>query len=264
MVIFLYCLADTCNAQIRMGAGLEAMGNTSSTITNTWSAWHNPAGLSGIDQKSIALSYRILQDIEGFNSVGIAYAHPLKVGTLGIGISRFGDQLYNEQQVSLTYANKFGITELGVEVAYHQYHFEGFGNKAVPVISFGGITELSSQFYIGAFIQNINQAKLSDFQDERIPTIMQLGVSYRPLDNIMINIDLQKDIDFDTSVLIGLSYAVIDNLKIMTGINTSPNRQFFGLTFDPHNIRGEISYTLSNQEFTGLSHQISLQYGLTK
>jgi hypothetical protein len=227
-----------------------------------WSIWHNPAGISELNNLSTGISYRTIQNIEGFNTVGLAIGIPFKIGAFGIGVSKIGDLLYNEQQVSLSYGNKFGITDLGIKIAYHQFHFEGFGNKAVPVISFGGITGLSKTFFIGAFIENINQAKLSDFQDERIPTIMQVGVSYRPLESIVLNIDMRKDIDFEASVLIGISYAFIDNLILKTGINTKPTRQYFGLDFIPNNIRGRLSYSLSKQKLLGLSHQVSIQYDL--
>jgi len=247
-------------AQSKVGAPNEAIGNATSTVSNIWSAWNNPAGISDQEQLSAAISYRSIQNIDGFNSTGIAIAVPFKVGALGFGVSRFGDLLYNEQQIKLSYANKFGITDLGISLAYHQYHFEGFGNKGVPIISFGGITAITSQFFIGAFIENINQAKLSDFQDERLPTIMQVGISYRPLESIAVNIDLQKDIELDASVLVGISYAIIENLKLRTGFNSNPSRQFFGLDFNPNNMKGTLSYALSQQRALGYSHQVSVQY----
>jgi hypothetical protein len=236
------------------------MGNATSTISNIWSIWNNPAGIAHHSNPSVAISYRSVQNIEGFNSAGVAVALPLKIGALALGAYKFGDIIYNEQQVKLSYANSFGITDLGIRLAYHQYHFEGFGNKGVPIVSFGGITSITSQFLIGAFIENINQAKLSDFQDERLPTIMQVGILYRPLESIAINIDLQKDIEMDATVMVGISYAIIDNLNLRTGFNLSPSRQFFGLDLKPNNIKGTLSYALSNQQALGYSHQISIQY----
>lgn len=248
--------------QSRVGAPNEAIANATSTTSGIWSIWHNPAGISDQPQLSAAISYRTVQNIEGFNTAGFGIVYPIKVGALGLGVSRFGDQLYNEQQVSISYGNKFGITDLGIQLSYHQYHFEGFGNKGVPIISFGGITTLSKKFLIGAFIKNITQAKISDFQDERIPTIMQMGISYRPLESIVLNVDLQKDIEFDASVLLGISYAIIDHFIIKTGFSTNTSSQFFGLDFKPNNIRGTLSYAVSHQELLGYSHQVSIQYDL--
>jgi len=262
--LFVFCIICYINtySQTRIGAPNEAIGNASSTTSNIWSVWHNPAGISTHQQLSVGISYRTIQDLEGFNTASFTAALPLKIGALGLGVSRFGDQLYNEQLVSLSYGNKFGITDLGIRVAYHQYHFEGFGNKGLPVISFGGITTITPEFLIGAFIENINQAKLSDFQDERIPTIMQLGVSYRPIESVSLNIDVQKDIERAATVLIGVSYAIIDNLTINTGFNTNPSKQFFGLDFRPNNIKAMLSYAIAQQEALGFSHQVSIQYDL--
>lgn len=256
----LYC--SLAFGQTSIGASNEAIANATSTTSGIWSIWHNPAGISGQKQLSAAVSYRTIQNLEGFNTAGLSIAYPLKVGAFGLGVSRFGDQLFNEQQLSLSYGNKFGITDLGIRLSYHQYHFEGFGNKGVPIFSFGGITTLSEEFFIGAFIENITQAKISDFQDERIPTIMQFGISYCPLESISLNVDIQKDIEFEASVLIGISYDIIDRLSIKTGFNTKPSKQFFGLDFKPNNIRGILSYAASHQELLGYSHQMSIQYDL--
>lgn len=259
LILFTICYSEAYS-QTKIGAPNEAMGNATSTTSNIWSTWHNPAGVSGLRQSSAAISYRTTQNIEGLNTAGLAIILPIKIGSFGLGVSRFGDDLFNQQQINLSYGNNFGITDLGIRLSYYQYHFEGFGNKGVPVISFGGITTIGKEFFIGAFIENINQAKLSDFQDERIPTIMQVGISYRPLKSIAINIDVQKDIDFKASVLAGISYRVIDNLTIKTGFNTNPSKQFFGLDFIPNNIKGTLSYALSHQEVLGFSHQVSIQY----
>ena len=260
-LLLMYCFHIYC--QIRVGAPNEAIGNATSTISSIWSGWHNPAGISGQQQVAAGISYRAIQDIGSFNTAGFAIALPIKVGAFGLGISRFGDALFNEQQLSLSYGNKFGITDLGIRLAYHQYHFEGFGNKGVPIVSFGGITTIHKEFLIGASIQNIHQAKISNFQEERIPTIMQLGVSYRPLENIAIHVDLEKDIEFQASVLVGISYVLVDNFMVKSGFNTNPLRQFFGLCFYPNNRKGIFSYTTSHQKFFGLSHQVSIQYNLT-
>jgi hypothetical protein len=249
-------------SQTKVGAPNEAIGNATSTTSNLWSAWHNPAGISSHQQLSLGISYRTVQGLEGFNTASLAVALPAKIGAFGVGVSRFGDQLYNEQQVSLSYGSKFGITDLGIRLAYHQYHFEGFGNKGLPIISFGGITTITSEFFIGAFIENINQAKISDFQDERIPTIMQVGISYHPLESIALNVDIQKDVEFEATVLVGVSYAIIDNLTINTGFNTTPAKQFFGLDLKANNIKGKLSYAVANQRALGFSHQLSIQYDL--
>lgn len=258
--IFLIITSPYSFAQTRIGAPNEALGNATSTTSNLWSIWANPGGISGQKLHSFAISYRAVQNIQGLNITSFAAVLPLKKGVLGLGVSRFGDALFNQQQINLSYGNKFGITDLGIKLAYHQYHFEGFGSKGVPVISFGGITSITSKFFIGAFIENINQGKISDFQDERLPTIMQAGISYRPLKIISINLDIQKDIEFNASILFGVSYTIINNLIVKSGFNSSPATQFFGLDFIPNNLNGILSYAISNQQILGFSHQVSLQY----
>jgi hypothetical protein len=80
-------------------------------------------------------------------------------GVTSVGAFRFGDDLYNEQMVSLGFGNKFGIASLGVKANYIQYQADGFGTYGAVSIDFGGLAELTDQLSIGAYITNLNQAK---------------------------------------------------------------------------------------------------------
>ena len=89
------------------------------------------------------LSCIVLTTLQGANRTAAAVAIPTKVGVIGTGVYRFGDNLYNEHLLSAGFSNKFGITSLGAQVNYIQYLVEGFGSKGVWNINLGGITASS-------------------------------------------------------------------------------------------------------------------------
>ncbi|MDZ7646337.1 MAG: hypothetical protein U5K54_03660 [Cytophagales bacterium] len=71
--------------------------------------------------------------------------------------------------VWLGFGNKFGIASLGVKANYIQYQADGFGTYGAVSIDFGGLAELTDQLSIGAYITNLNQAKLNtDYGAENI------------------------------------------------------------------------------------------------
>src|SRR5690606_13724781 len=116
-------------------------------------------------------SYHARPQLPGANRMAVVVASPVRTGTAAVGVYRMGSSLYNEQMISGGYSNKFGLASLGVKVNYIQYNAEGFGSKGVTTISMGGIASLTPTVKVGAHITNINQAKLSGDEEERVPTI---------------------------------------------------------------------------------------------
>lgn len=256
------CLSQT--SVLQTTAINEALGNTSATLSNYGSVFSNVAGLAEIKEVNIAASYKVIPNALWQNTMSASSAVPIKFGTVGLGFTRLGDDIFNQQVISIGFANRFGIASIGIKANYLQYSIEGFNNKSVPFFDFGGIVELTPQLFIGAYIINLTQSKLSTFQNERFPTIIDAGLSFRPTEKLMINVEVEQDIDFSPTFKAGIGYSPIKNLSLRTGINTSPNRQYFGLGFIPNNILLHIDYSLSNDSHLGISHQMSISYGIKK
>ncbi|MDH5368371.1 MAG: hypothetical protein OEW67_15440 [Cyclobacteriaceae bacterium] len=256
------CLSQT--SVLQTTAINEALGNTSATLSNYGSVFSNVAGLAEIKEVSIAASYKVIPNALWQNTMSASSTVPIKFGTVGLGFTRLGDDIFNQQVVSMGFANRFGIASIGIKANYLQYSIEGFNSKSIPFFDLGGIVELTPQLFIGAYIINLTQTKLSTFQNERFPTIIDAGISFRPTDKLMINVEVEQDIDFSPTLKAGIGYSPIKNFSLRTGINTSPNRQYFGLGFIPNNILLHIDYSLSNDSNLGVSHQMSISYGVLK
>ncbi|MEM6524779.1 MAG: hypothetical protein AAF693_13335 [Bacteroidota bacterium] len=237
------------------------MGNTNSTLEDIWSAFNNPSGISNQNQPASVFSVRNQYGLSALTSIGAGLIVPLKTGVASISAFRFGDDLFHRQYVSLTYGNQFGIGRLGFRVNYFETFIEGFGNKTKITFDFGGIVNLSEYLFIGAYIRNIGRTRLSDFEDERIPTVLNLGISYRTLDKLIVNIDIDKDIEFDPRVKLGIEYQALKKFAVRSGINTSPFNNFFGLGFKSWRVI--IDYAANLDYVLGLTHQLSLTYKLS-
>jgi hypothetical protein len=238
----------------------EGIGNTTTTNTNYGAGMGNIAGIADIGDIIVGTSYRFVPELEGFNTASLALVVPVNIGSFGLGISRFGDELFNQQMVSVGYANTFGIASLGVKAGYLQYSIDGYGSKGVILIDFGGIAKLTEELLIGAHITNFNQSKLAELEDERVPTILALGMSYRPSTQVMVNLEVEKDIDFNPVFKFGVEYKIIEQVSLRTGINTKPNRQFYGFGLRPNNIPVMLDYTFSNNKLPGTAHQLGIGY----
>lgn len=244
-----------------MGARANGVGLSSSCLSDQWSIFNNPAGLAGVKNSVLASTYIHHPSIASFNTVAAIFATPLKLGALGIGVYRFGDDLYNEQVLTTGYSNTFGIASLGIKLNYLQYQAEGFGNKAVASISFGGIAQLTPQFQIGAYINNITQPEVTDY--DRLPTSFILGVAFHPDDQIFITTEVEKDIDYDPRWKAGLEYVVHKKFFLRTGFNLQPQSGFFGFGYRSDQPL-QLDYAFSYTPAIGSIHQATVGYHFKK
>lgn len=265
LIISFFIFSLTLKAQSggnTFGARSAGMANASVTMTDEWAVFNNIGALAGIDKQYAAFGYANRFGLEGWNNIGASFVSPLSFGGVaGLGIWRFGDNLYNENRVSLGYSHKLYGVSLGIQANYFAVSIEGLGTKQMLILEFGGLVQLSEKLFMGMHIYNFNQAKLNGFQDERIPTTMRAGFSYRPVDKLMVNIETEKNIDFPATFRVGVSYELFaEKVFVRTGISTQPFVNYYGLSLKHKNFH--FDYALSTHNRLGTSHQLSLSYHL--
>jgi hypothetical protein len=166
--------------------------------------------------------------------------------------------VYREQVIAAGIANSFGVASLGLKLNYIQYRAGSFGQKGMLTISMGGLAELTPTFSIGAHIMNINQPKVSENNDERLPTKLILGIRYNPSKKVFITAELEKDIAYSPMFKMGVSYIPQEKFTFRTGYNLNPNAAFFGLGFIHKHIL--LDYAFEYKMELGASNQASLGY----
>ncbi|MDA0194728.1 MAG: hypothetical protein O2887_01470 [Bacteroidetes bacterium] len=244
------------------GAESMAIGNAAITTDNAWSIFNNPAGLYSTEQPAILFTHQRKYGIGALSTSGAAFLYPFKTGALGIGVSRFGDELYNEQKLNLVFGNKVGMVALGGSLNYYQLNIEGYGNRGIAYFDFGGIVNFSEQFVFGAFISNINQGRISKVENGRVPTIMRSGISYRPVDVFRINIEIEKDLDFPEVFKAGIDYKFYKQFSMRMGFKSNPFIGSLGLGMNSKKIGS--SYAFAHDPVLGMIHELSVEYKLAK
>ncbi len=245
-----------------MGARSDALGNASTTLRDDWSFFNNIAGIAGRDQSSASFAYALSPALPGANRSALSIAYPMKIGALGIGLFRFGDELYSEQIASIGYSNQFGLASLGLRVNYVQYRAEGFGTMTAVSLNFGGIAEITETFLVGAYITNLNQPKLSADTDERLPTKLATGIQFHPQDNLRLLVEIEKDLLFDPTIKGGIEYEFYQKFKMRTGFNINPNSIHGGIGYQSHRLLAD--YSLHYSQTLQTQFQISTTYRFGK
>ncbi len=245
-----------------LGSRSAAMGSASSTLSDTYSTFNNPAGLASIEKAWVFASYENRYRLEDFQAMGAGICTPFKGFGIGAGFYRFGGKLYNEQLVGVKASHKVGIMSLGAGVNYVQYNIEGLGTRGAAVLELGGVADLNKKVHLGAHIYNLTQSRLVRTTGERVPTVMKLGLSLRPLSTVVLNIETSKDISNPAILRAGMEYAIIPQLALRTGFSSSPFISCFGIGFKPGNL--QVDYAFRNDARLGELHQMSISYAFKK
>ena len=248
------------NASTTMGARSASMGNSSAMLSDEWSLFNNIGGLAKVTETITAFSFEAKPALPGSSRMAATYSAPLKFGSLGVGVFKFGDNVYSEQILTTGYSNQFGIASLGMKLNYIQYRAEGFGTKSAISVSVGGIAEITHQLSVGAYIQNLNQPKLTD--GERVPVRLAVGLSFKPSEEIILITEIEKDLAYDPIFKAGLEYCIHKKVYARTGFNLNPEAAFFGLGFKGWRLK--FDYAIQYNNALNFAHQASASYRIEK
>jgi len=260
-------LSNFARAQIEnpaMGARAYGMANASVAIKDHWAIFNNVGGVAGVKQVTGQMAYHNQFGIANFQTFALGIVTPIKMGVIGLGVSKFGDNLYSEQRVGIGYSHQIKNVSLGAKINYVQVSIQDLGSQGAFAFEFGGVAQLSKEISFGAHIYNFNQGRFNtSFGDaEKIPVIMKAGFAYQPVKALLINIETEKDIDLPATFKAGMEYEMIKNIFLRTGIQTTPFNNFFGVGFTPRWFH--LNYALSTNDALGVSHHLSFTYQLGK
>ncbi len=246
------------SASTLMGAKSAALGYASAALADEWALFNNAAGLATLKKPSVAFAYEINPSLPGADRTAAGFSLPSHFGTVGVGLFRFGDQLYSEQLVSAAFANKFGLAALGVKLNYIQYRAEGFETRSALSISVGGIAEITPQITVGAYIVNLNQPEIAAQNGEQLPTKLVTGIKLDPTPTISLMGEVEKDLDFDPVVKGAIEYRLYKKIQFRTGFNFNPRSFFTGLGYNTSRL--QIDYGVQFNPVLQTVHQISSTY----
>ena len=247
------------------GARAAALGNASVTLSDVWAIGNNVAGLGQLNAPTVGVYAENRYLLSALNTVALAVAAPLgKVengqasrGVVGFEAERFGGKLYSEQRVGAGYGYRGGLVSIGARVDMLQVSIEGLGSKRAVAVSLGGQAELvPKRLVFGAYLYNLNQARLAEYQQERVPTVLKAGLSYRPTTKVLLNIETEKEVEQSADFKAGLEYRVIDALALRAGLRTLTQETTGGIGFRAGAL--QIDYAAAWHTALGLSQHLGV------
>jgi len=247
-----------------LGARSAGMGHSSVGLSDVWSTHHNQAGLGWLESPVAGVFFQNKFLLKEMSYMGFAYAHPTKSGAFGVSFSNFGSSLYGESKFGIGYGMKFSekITG-GLQLNYHNTRLKNdYGKHSGVTAEFGIQANLNSKMMLSTHIFNPTRSKLNDYNDERIPTVLRIGINYKFSKQVLATVEAEKNLLNKPVFRAGLEYHTNDMIYLRAGIGTSPTLASFGVGIKKDAYQFDIA--ASYHQVLGFSPEISFQYTLGK
>ena len=243
-----------------IGARSAAMGGYNVTLSDVWSTNNNQAGLGFVEDLSGGIYYENRFLLKETSYKAGAFVMPVKSGAFGMSVTSFGFELYNETKAGLSYGQRFGDKfSVGVQMNYLNTKLtQEYGSKTSITGAIGLIAKLSEELSLGVHVYNPTRAKLAEYDDERVPTIMKLGLDYRFSEKVMFAVSTEKDVNYVAVVNAGLEYHITELLYLRGGISTNPTQYAFGVGMQLKDFKVDLSSSF--HQTLGMTPGISIIY----
>ncbi len=240
--IFLFFISANAfagNENIGGAASSNALGGASVCVSDLWSVQNNQAGLANLKSMELGIFSERRYMLEQLSNNAAAFAMPTKLGTFAVNFSRFGYTQYNESKYGLAYAKAFGKNfSAGMQVDYLTMHLgDIYGNRSTFTVEAGIQANIVKGLTVGVHIYNPNRAKTATYNNERVPTIMRLGLKYDFSKKVFWSVETEKDIDHKAVFKSGVEYHIVKEFYIRGGFATNPMVSSFGFGLELKNFK---------------------------
>ncbi|MEO6884563.1 MAG: hypothetical protein ABI199_11140 [Bacteroidia bacterium] len=261
-VLFICSVFNADADNYPLGARNSALGNTSVSLSDVWSAQNNQAGLAFLKNNSAAFYHEQRFGLKELSLNAATTNFSIKKGVFGITISSFGYSLYSENKFGIAYAKPLSTTfSIGVQLNYFHTHIaDGYGNKGVLVPEIGLQKKLNEKLIFGVHFFNFTSTKLAHYTDERVPTIVRLGMNYSFSKQVIIALETEKDIQYNPLLKAGIEYAPRKNIFLRAGVSS----EIFSFGFGLNVKQLQLDFSTTLHPTLGYTPQIGMSYRFDK
>lgn len=260
-IVLLFYKAGLASGEwISHGGRSAAMGLSSAAVSDFWSVNNNQAGMAFYDKTAAGIYYENRFLIKEMASQTGAFTLKTKYGLLGASVGYSGDANYHTTKAGLAYAMKIGNRfAAGVQLDYLGTALaEDYGKHANVTFDLGIMVRITEQLTFGAHTFNPLHVKLTDYNNESIPAILNAGLSYTFSDKLLLTAEAFKNSEFPMEFRTGAEYKLGKIAYARVGLSTSPARYTFGFGLEMKNFTLDLSSSVHQQ--LGFSPQASMQY----
>ncbi len=260
-ILLLFCKVGFASGDwVAQGGRSAGMGLSSVAVSDFWSVNNNQAGMAFFDQTAAGIYFENRYLIKEMGSQSGAFTLKTQYGMFGAYVVYSGDANYRTTKTGLAYARKFGNHfSAGIQLDYIATALgEDYGKRNNITFDAGVLVKVTEQLTFGAHTFNPMHVKLSEYNDERIPTTLNAGFGFAFSDKLLLTAEAYKNSELPMEFRSGLEYQLSQIAFARLGLSTNPGRYTFGFGLLMKKLTLDLSSSWHPQ--LGYSPQVSLQY----
>ncbi len=252
------------NGEGPIGPRSASLGHASSCLYDVWSTRNNQGSLGFVRQNEVGAFYENRFLVKELTQSGFAAAIPVKKGTFGISYSSLGYKLYRESQATLSYGMKLSENiSAGIAFDYLNTKIADIYGQANAFTGSVGLTaKLLPQVVVSTHIYNPFRAKITNYNNEKVPTIYKFGAQYIFSPKVFLVAEAEKTSAQKINIKGGIEYKPSSLVYIRAGGSSFPTQAAFGIGVNYNGLK--IDMSSSYHSILGLSPQIGLSYAFGK
>jgi hypothetical protein len=204
----------------------KGMSDINVMLANEWSVLNNPAGLTGVNSKTICLAYENYFELPELGTGCIAYC--TKAGKTGYGMSfSSSGYAYFKQYHATAGLGMYLTSHLTAGVAFHYIQINQpyeFGNRYAFVPSLGvqwTTKKLSLGFY--TFNPAVQQYQPTG---PKVESEIVMGIGYHFDDNFILCAETEKSTTMKITLSVGFETVIKKCLFFRFGISSNPLEKY--------------------------------------
>ena len=243
-----------------VGARAAGMANSAVVLKDIWSVNHNQAGVAYLTKPTVGLYFENRFLIQELSLASLAVAYPIANGVMSLNLTHWGFSNFNTTKIGFAFSKKFGEKiSGGLQLDYFNTFLSAeYGNRGAVVAEVGILAEPIDNLLIGAHVYNPTRAKIASYNDERLPTILNIGVGYHFSKNILLSIETEKNLIEPIIFKSGIEYMYLDKFFLRAGISTNPIFNTFGFGYIFKTVKVDLAF--SRHQVLGLIPHFSVNY----
>lgn len=193
--------------------------------------WKNPAGIAGLSGFQFISAQTQKFSLANLAQTNITAGFPTRIGAVGLGYSRTGDEIYKESVFSFVYANTITPgTDFGLGLKTMNLSINEYGSATTAGIDIGVQNAVSQTLALGFSLSNANSPYLGV---SRIPVLKNLsfGLNYKPAAGVLLAGELEKIEGHDIATKLGFENLLTKDVYFRSGLRSNPTRFSFGIGF---------------------------------
>ena len=245
------------------GARSLALSNAFVSVSDTWSTFHNQAGLAEIDKFSAGVFYESRFMVDELSHVAGTLAIPVKSGTFGFSFSQFGKGTFKEHKLGLSFAKK--LTQklcAAIQLDYFSERYpENENATGFATFEAGIIYAATKELFLGAHVFNPIQKGFETPEGiQKIPAAIRFGGHYQFPKMVMLIFETEKNTENPFLFKSGLEFSPVNNLALRFGVSGKPVSYTAGIGYKTEKISTDIGFSYHGN--LGLTPSVSIQINL--